>query len=412
MALKPLFRRCAAVRIASVLIAIALVSARATAQQRILFPTQLTQPAGTDIGPPAISGPVVTPGQPTWDPYADGGLPPAGTTYVPPAAGPYAAPPAYGAPGPYAQPYAAPAPYYTPNTTTPGYLYPNGTPTYAGPGWPMGNPLDTVNGWTKFFQEIRFQETYMYDHGDRKVSFNDFETSATFAIPPGWSASPILLTPGFGLHLWDGPPSHGPGSADLPAQTYDAFLDTAWDPQFSPYFGAELGVRVGVYSDFHTINSHSLREMGRGLGVVNISPTLQLKLGVVYIDRIHIKLLPAGGVIWTPDPDTRLELFFPRPKITHRFNTTGTYQWWWYTTAEYGGGSWTIQRAAGGSDQFDYDDIEISSGIEWVPEASPTALRGYLEYGTALERDLYYRTFPPQHVDLRPTVYVRAGISF
>jgi len=133
---------------------------------------------------------------------------------------------------------------------------------------------------------------------------------------------------------------------------------------------------------------------------------------VVYIDRIHIKLLPAGGVIWTPDPDTRLELFFPRPKITHRFNTTGTYQWWWYTTAEYGGGSWTIQRAAGGSDQFDYDDIEISSGIEWVPEGSPTALRGYLEYGTSLERDLYYRTFPPQHVDLRPTVYVRAGISF
>jgi hypothetical protein len=252
----------------------------------------------------------------------------------------------------------------------------------------------------------------MYDQGYRKVSFNDLETSATFAVPPGWSTNPILLTPGFGLHLWDGPPSHGPGSADLPAQTYDAFLDTAWDPQFSPFFSAELGVRVGVYTDFHTLNSKSLRVMGRGLGVVNISPTLQLKLGVVYIDRIHIKLLPAGGVIWTPDPDTRWEFFFPRPKYTHRFNTTGTYQWWYYTTAEYGGGSWTIQRAAGGSDQFDYDDIEISSGIEWVPEGSPTALRGYLEYGTALERDLYYRNAPPQHLDLRNTVFVRAGISF
>ena len=70
-------------------------------------------------------------------------------------------------------------------------LYPNGAPTYAGPGWPMGNPIDTVNGWTKFFQEIRFQETYMYDHGDRKVSFNDIETSAAL---PHWNSAALTVT--------------------------------------------------------------------------------------------------------------------------------------------------------------------------------------------------------------------------
>lgn len=397
MAQKPHYCRCAVLRLAAVISAIALLAHQAPAQQRVLFPTQLTQPV--DTSPPAIAPGTTIPTTPSWDAYADPGLAPPGTTY--------AGPPVY-APGPYAQP--APAPYYAPNTTTPGYLYPNGVPTYAGP--PMANPMETINGFTRFFQEIRLEETYMYDTGDRKVSFNDIETSATFAIPPGWSKNPILLTPGFGLHLWDGPPSHGPGSPDLPAQTYDAFLDTAWDPQFSPYFGAELGVRVGVYTDFHTLNSDSVRIMGRGLGVINVSPTLQFKVGVIYIDRLHIKLFPAGGIFWSPDPDTRWEFFFPRPKFTHRLTTTGLYQWWYYTAAEYGGGSWTIQRDNGASDQFDYDDIEISSGIEWIPEGNPTALHGYLEVGSAVARDLYYRNGPPLHSDLRNTVFVRGGIAF
>ncbi len=408
MAVQPPRRCCALVRIAALIIAIAAAAETARAKQRVLFPTQLTQ-APVDVAPPSIAPGTTIPASPSWDAYADPGLAPPGTTYAPGTV-PYGGAPAYGAPGPYAQP--VPAPYYPPSTTTPGYLYPNGTPTYAGPGWPMGNPLDQVNGFTRFFQEIRLQETYMYDTGERKVSFNDIETSATFAIPPGWSTYPILVTPGFGLHLWDGPPSHGPGSPDLPAQTYDAYLDTAWDPQFSPIFGAELGVRVGAYTDFHTFNSHSIRVMGRGLGVINVSPAVQVKLGVVYIDRVHIKLLPAGGVIWTPDPDTRWEFFFPRPKYTHRVTTTGLYQWWFYVTAEYGGGSWTIQRDNGNSDQFDYDDIEISDGIEWVPEGNPTALRGYFESGVALQRDLYYRVGPPLHSDLKNTFFVRAGIAF
>jgi hypothetical protein len=387
-------------------VAMATFAARAPAQQRILFPTQLTQPPGTDIAPPAISG--GQPITPSWDPYADQGLQQPGATYAAPGTVPYTPPPAYATPGPY----AAPNPYYTPAPTTPGYIYPNGTPTYSGPGGPLGNPLETINGWTRFFQEIRLQETYLNDQGNRRVAFNDIETSATFAIPPGWSTNPILLTPGFGLHLWDGPPSNGPGSADLPAQTYDAFLDTAWDPQVSTWFSAELGVRVGVYSDFHTFNTESIRIMGRGLGVVNYSPAIQFKLGVVYIDRIHIKLLPAGGIFYTPDPDTRWEFFFPRPKYTHRLTTTGTYQLWWYTTAEYGGGTWTIRRANGNTDQFDYDDIETSVGIEWVPEGNATALRGYLEAGGAFDRELYYRHFPPSQLDLRNAFFVRGGISY
>ena len=50
------------------------------------------------------------------------------------------------------------------------------------------------------------------------------------------ATSPLLITPGIGIELWNGPVSQGPGSADLPPRTYDAWLDFGYNPQFSPYF--------------------------------------------------------------------------------------------------------------------------------------------------------------------------------
>ncbi len=69
-------------------------------------------------------------------------------------------------------------------------------------------------------------------------------------------------------------------------------------------------------------------------------------------------------------------------------------------------------RANGAEDQFDYDDIETSIGIEWVPEGSTTALRGYLEVGGAFARDLVYRVDPPPVLELQNAIFVRGGISF
>ncbi len=427
----PIRRSCAQGALVTGLLA--MLASTSGGQQRILFPTQVSQPA--DIGPPAISGGTAVPGAPGWDAYADPGLSGPPAIYSPPGSTPYTAvpgayPPGVVQPGPYPPyqpgavqpgavpgPYAAPPygadPYYNPAPTQPGYLYPNGAPTYTGPGSPMENPLEMINGWSRFFQEIRLQETYMYDSGNLRLSINDIETSATFAFPLGWNKAPLLVTPGYGLHLFSGPPGHGPGSADLPAQTYDAYIDGAWAPQFSPWLGAELGARVGVFTDYHTFNTrHSIREMGRALAVVNYSPTVHFKLGVVYLDRNYVKMLPAGGVFWSPDPDTRIELFFPRPKYTHRITTTGTYQIWLYSTAEYGGGAWTIRRADGVSDDFDYNDIKMSTGLEFIPETSTAAVRGYLEVGTALDRELRYRSNNPREVDLSNAFMVRAGVSY
>jgi hypothetical protein len=42
---------------------------------------------------------------------------------------------------------------------------------------------------------------------------------------------------------------------------------------------------------------------------------LSLLFGVVYLDRNDMPVLPGVGLIWTPNPDWRLDVIFPRPKL-------------------------------------------------------------------------------------------------
>ena len=134
---------------------------------------------------------------------------------------------------------------------------------------------------------------------------------------------------------------------DLPGHTYDAYLGAAWRPQFSPMWGADLAVSAGAYSDFSRVTWQSVRVMGRGLGVVTLSPQWRAELGVVYLDRLSIKLLPAGGLIWTPNPDVRFDFVFPYPKFAERISNVGNYEVWAYLRGEYGGGQWSVIHVNG-----------------------------------------------------------------
>jgi len=41
-------------------------------------------------------------------------------------------------------------------------------------------------------------------------------------------------------------------------------------------------------------------------------------MGIVYLDRNDIRLLPGAGLTWTPSANSRVDPVFPRPKIEHR----------------------------------------------------------------------------------------------
>lgn len=393
-----------------------LLAARTADAQNVQFPS-MVEPGGvasppmTTTPPPTWSAPASATPPPTWS--APGStfntVPPPTTSppviNAPPAFDPYAAPlgqPAAGAPySPYAPSPYSPAPYgQAPYTSTPSSLYPEGiqTPQFQSPTF--GQPL-------KFMQEIRLRWTWLSPMGSESLGVNDVETNVSFAFPFFKTTSPLVITPGFAMHFWDGPVTQSPDFADLPARTYDAYLDAGWYPQFTPWLSAQLGARVGAYTDFNTFNNNSLRVMGRGLGVISLTPTLQIAAGVVYIDRLLIKMFPAGGVVWTPHADAKYEFLFPNPKLARRLSTLGTTDLWIYGMGEYGGGSWTIQRE-NLNDQFDYNDIRVAVGLE---SFGYRGMHGMFEVGYVFNRQILYRSGTP-NFNPSDTLMLRAGIGF
>jgi hypothetical protein len=307
----------------------------------------------------------------------------------------------YGCPG-------APAP-----TLLPQDPYLQGTPGYG-----MGTTFTTMQ---KFIKEVRLDYVWMLGNGGNEFGTNDIGLSATFAFPMFYNAqTPLLVTPGFALHLWSGPDSDLSSAtpADMPARAYDAYLDAAWNPQPTEWLGAELSFRIGVYSDFTTVVVRSIRYTGTGLAVLSFSPSFKIKAGVWYLDRNRVKLLPAGGFVWKPNNDVVFEVLFPNPRVAKRLTTVGCTDWWLYLRGEYGGGAWTVTRTAFHDqnpanaefvDFVDYDDIRVALGLEFK---RPGGLTGLFEGGVAFERQLRYSSLLPEVFYLNTTFFLRAGLAF
>lgn len=276
-----------------------------------------------------------------------------------------------------------------------------------------------MGSMTKFLQRVSVDYDWFAGNGENQLGINDMVFGATFSLPLFKNIeTPFLITPGFGLHLWSGPVSVPPVPADMPGQTYDAFLDTAWAPQILPWLGADLAFRIGIYSDFSQVTGSSLRYTGRGLAVIKISPSVNLKAGIFYLDRVKIKMLPAGGLVWTPNPDIYFNILFPNPKVARRLTTWGTTEWWIYGAGEYGGGTWTVKRDSGlvppvASDgtfePVDYNDIRIAGGVEFKGMRQFT---GYFEVGLSCSRELVYQNGLPDAYYPNNTVYLGAGMAY
>ena len=105
------------------------------------------------------------------------------------------------------------------------------------------------------------------------LGINDFDFSVVAAFPNFlFSTQPLYVAPSFSLHLWSGPSAP---AGDLPANAYSAFLDFGWSSDPTKPFGGEIGVRPGVFTDFNTFNTYSMRIMGQGLFRIQTTPTTQ-----------------------------------------------------------------------------------------------------------------------------------------
>ena len=325
------------------------------------------------------------------------------------------APPAYAPAAPPVSPYGSPA--------YPSTIYPSPSPSTLFPGgliaggsylnW--GSP-DNFSAY-RLLQGPRLRHTYLAGGDeDDSLGINRTDVSVAFAFPNFlYSGQPIYVVPSFSLYLWDGPVSGGgPDSADLPPSAYGAYMDFGWETDPNRIFGAELGLRVGAFSDFDTFSSDSIRVLGKGLLSFRLTPASTLKGGVYYVDRVDVQLIPAGGVLWQPNPSTRFDIFFPEPKFAHYWRTIGTKDVWWYLAGGYGVGAWTIERTDETTDSVAINDLRAVFGFEWGPgELLRTGRRtAFVEAGYVFQREVEYENSPSDDFTPDNTWMIRAGIGY
>lgn len=333
----------------------------------------------------------------SWDPYAPGNMQPATITSP-------AAPPAG------AMPYGYQAP------VTPGFVPPPGGPVPYGAA-PLGAAPNAI--WPtsqykpiRFINELRLDETFLAGSGGTEFQINDVATSASLAFPFFSNPAPLLITPGFTFHFWQGPGSGdfpGMPPPDLPPRAYDAFLEASWKPVVTPWLTGDLAASFGVYSDFTDLISQSYRIRGRGVAYITVLPAWQAVFGVWYLNRNDIKLLPVMGAVWTPGPNFKVEAVFPYPKATMRLTRYGNTDWFAYVRAEYGGGAWTVERVGGDINPVDYNDYRAALGLEFV---SFTRFKGALEVGYAWNREIQYFDSTTPDIEVKDTIMFRGFITY
>jgi len=363
------------------------------------------------VGSGLQSGAPGTMGTGSFDPFSAPSVPPGYPNLPPPQSGWF--PNTFGTTSPDASTLFAPpqASTYGPWTGLQGPGLLNNPDAYGNQTW-------SVQSWQRFWQQsdwnrllhaFRLRHTYIRGRTADRVEINDTEIATSLSFPNFFASQmPLTFSPGFIIHNWAGPDTVVTG-ADLPGSAYSAYLTLDHSTALNRQFGGEVSFTTGVYSDFSTLTKHSLRFTGTGLGWIRLSPVSTFKLGVEYLDRVDLKLLPAGGLFWTPDPNTRLNFYFPRPKFARRFPNFGNVEVWGYVAGEYGGGSWTIRRQAGFSDQVDLNDMRVSTGLEWIGIRGVT---GFAETGYVFERQLVYRSDASDVTRLGSALMFRGGFAF
>lgn len=263
------------------------------------------------------------------------------------------------------------------------------------------------------FQKLTLTGTWAPTLSDEPDAFGvtDFDSSVVLGFPFMTIESPLLITPRFGIHFFENAAAN-----DLPTRVYDVATEFRHLRQFKNSSGGngpwamDAAVSVGYYSDFDQDSGDATRVNGRLLAVYESSPAAKWIFGAVYLNRAGASLLPAAGLIYTPDDATKYELIFPRPRAAWQLTgSTPNDARWLYVGGEFGGGVWSITRPSTGMlDTVNYNDLRLLVGLE---RKRLGGISHRLEFGYVFYRELEFER-PATELQLDDTVFVRAGLSY
>ncbi|MFN3159708.1 MAG: DUF6268 family outer membrane beta-barrel protein [Rubinisphaera brasiliensis] len=213
----------------------------------------------------------------------------------------------------------------------------------------------------------------------------------------------IFVTPNYEATFLE-----APANRDVPDVLHRASVAIMGMMPLSERFMGQVIVSPGISTDFENTSSDAMRTTGVGMVIFRQSPELQWMFGVVYLDREDISILPAVGLNWSPNERTKLEFTFPRPRFKRRMADDGFNERWWYLAAEFGGGSWAVERANGTDDIITLKDYRLLFGIETTGQENRS---WFWEAGLVLGREVEYDS-DIGNFNQDPTIMLRGGINF
>ncbi|MCA8987190.1 MAG: hypothetical protein KDA78_06095 [Planctomycetaceae bacterium] len=258
--------------------------------------------------------------------------------------------------------------------------------------------LETETSWI-IWKSTSVTATWVSGSGD-DFGMTDVNIGGSITFP---KVPFINLSPRYQMTFLD-----GPQTVDAPETLHRASLGIMGMYPIREKVLGQVVVTPAIASDYRNTGSESLRITGHAMAIFMPSPQLQWVLGVVYLNREDVGLLPAVGVTWSPTEDRRIELMFPRPRALQRIAKDGERETWMYLAAEFGGGSWAVERASGADDVITIRDYRLLAGLEYkLPENKSW----FWEYGLVMGREVEYSSQVGNFTQ-DPSFIIRGGVTF
>ncbi|MDG2391155.1 MAG: DUF6268 family outer membrane beta-barrel protein [Planctomycetaceae bacterium] len=229
----------------------------------------------------------------------------------------------------------------------------------------------------------------------------------TAAGPPLFGGSPPMVSFSFGMTDLEG---IGLG------EFYNIAIGINWVKPVNQRWTWMFGFTPGIATDFENTSSDMWQFRGNALAIYAVSPMQQWIFGAVATGRSDIPILPAVGLIWWPHERFKVDLTFPRPRVTWPIASNGDREHWMYVGGELGGGSWAVGLPGGLDDELTYRAYRLAVGVELLPAGARrpggqpvTSDVAYLEAGISLNREVEFgiSTFEPESV-----FYLGGGVRF
>lgn len=268
---------------------------------------------------------------------------------------------------------------------------------------PGGMPPGARKG---LFQRATVEGFYLPRFESDSVGVTGMSASAVFGVPFPAPQTPILITPRYGVRFLE-----GPDFTDLPARVHDIEIGLGHFRKLSDRWLFNGGITLGVYGDDHSLDaSDAFRVTGRALGIRELTSTWKGVVGVVYLNRAGLSVVPAAGLTYD-DGQTKIDLLFPRPRVAWLLPGSTPQpgdQRWFYVAGELGGNIWAVRRASGADDNLSYGDARVLIGYE---RKVIGGLSQRWELGYVFNRELEYDSDGFES-ELDDSLFVRAGLTY